>query len=68
MDEMMEHSFVKKCLVDEDIINHRAIIYIKLSVIDYVFRMNSILDKIHGILRPKTPLTLTYEIKPKIFL
>jgi hypothetical protein len=66
IDEMMEQPYVKKCKVVEK--DYKAIIYVKLSLIDYVFRMSEILDKTHSVLRPKTALTITYEVKPKIFL
>lgn len=66
VDELTELSFIKKCKVEEK--GGIVILYIKLSLFDYIFRMSEILDDIHGVLRPKVNIMITYEVKPKIFL
>jgi hypothetical protein len=66
IDEIMEQPYVKKCKVVEK--DYKFVIYVKISIVDYIFRMSKILDDIHSILRPKAVLTITYEVKPKLFL
>ena len=66
VDEMMEQSFVKKCKVVEK--NYKAIIYVKVSFSNYFFNKSKVIDEIHSILRPKTAMTITYEVKIKLFL
>jgi len=66
IDELMEQSFVKKCKVVEK--DYKATIYVRISISDYIFRKSEILDEIHSLLRPKTAMTITYEVKLKLFL
>lgn len=68
IDEMIEQSYINSCKVKEDILNYRTKIYIRVSIVDYIFKSKEVLDRIHSILRPKVPIRLTYEVKLKLFL
>jgi len=66
--EMMEQPYVKGCRVESGPQAGLAFIYVKLSIVDYVFRLKRRIDDIHDVLRPKMNFMVTYEVKPKLFL
>lgn len=66
--EVSEIPFVKKQKVKSDVLEGTVTIYVKLSLIDYLFKLSKRIDEIHSILRPKMVFTITYEVKPRIIL
>jgi len=67
-DELKEQPYIKGCKVETGPQPGLAFIYVRLSLVDYVFRLKGRLDEIHSALRPKMNFMITYEVKPKIFL
>lgn len=67
IEELLKSKYVKGVKVKE--IPHRTgliDIYIRVGLLDFFFNRSKVLDKLHGKLRPKMPVTITYSLKLRL--